>query len=156
MNNRKTAQALLDALQQGDLDRARTNLAERFRFSGSAVPGPMDAEAWLGMCASLKTAFPDLDYRFQIVDEHGEAMVLTSRWSGTHTGDLDLTGAMDLGVIPATHKSFAAGPQLSEISVEPGGVSAWAEEPANGAGLMAILQQLDVYIADVIVPRRIR
>lgn len=155
MNKRDTVQILLAALQQGDLEHAGTQLAERFRFSG-LDSAPMNAKAWLARCASLKAAFPDLDYRFRIVEAHGDVIVLTAQWSGTHTGDLDLTDAMDLGVIPATHKSFAAGLQTSEITVGQEGISTWAEKPAESAGLLAILQQLDIYIADVMVPRSIR
>lgn len=156
MNTKKTVQTLLDALQQGNLELAKTTLAERFRFRGPVVPAPMDAKAWLGMCASLKAAFPDLDYHFMIAGTRGDVIISTAQWSGTHTGDLDLTNILDIGVIPATYKSFAARPQKAEITVEEGRVSTWVVEPAEGAGLMAILQQLDVYIADVMVPRDMR
>jgi predicted ester cyclase len=155
MNKRDTVQTLLAALQQGDLEQAGTLLAEQFRFNGRNS-APLNAKAWLARCASLKAAFPDLDYRFHIVDSYGDVVVLTAQWSGTHTGDLDLTDAIDLGVIPATYKSFAAGLQTSEITVGQDGISTWAEKPTESAGLLAILQQLDVYIADVMVPRSTR
>ena len=155
METRKTVQAILDGLQRGDLEQVSSMLAERFRFRGR-VAGAMDAKAWLGMCASLKAAFPNLDYRFEIVEQHEGVIVLSARLSGTHTGDLDLTDIMDIGVIPATYKSFRAEPQTAEITVDQGRVSAWVEEPAEGAGLLAILQLLDVYIADAIIPHSIR
>lgn len=57
MNHRETVQALLDAVQNGDLENAKSMLADGFRFSGP-VPQPLNSKAWLGMSASLKVAFP--------------------------------------------------------------------------------------------------
>ena len=154
MNNRETVQAFLEAVQRGELESAKAMLADRFRFSGS-VPEALNARAWLGMSASLKVAFPDLDYHFKVTGGEGDVVSSTAQLSGTHTGDFDLTGMLDMGVIPATHKSFASRLQKTRITVEEGKITSWAVEPTAGAGLMAILQQLDIYIADVIVaPKR--
>jgi hypothetical protein len=150
MNHRETVRALLDAVQQGDLENAKTMLADGFRFSGP-VPQPLNARAWLSMSASLKAAFQDLDYHFNVISVEGNVVRATAQLSGTHTGDFDLTSMLDMGVIPATHKSFAAKLQKTNISVEEGKITSWEVEPTTGAGLMAILQQLDIYITDTIV-----
>ena len=150
MNNRETVQALLEAVQRGELENAKAMLADRFRFSGP-VPEALNARAWLGMSASLKVAFPDLDYHFNVTGGEGDVVSFTAQLSGTHTGDFDLTSMLDMGVIPATHKSFASRLQKTKITVEAGKITSWAVEPTAGAGLMAILQQLDIYITDVIV-----
>ena len=150
MNNREIVQALLEAVQRGEFEKAKAMLADTFRFSGP-VPEALNARAWLGMSASLKVAFPDLDYHFKVTSAEGEVVSSTAQLSGTHTGDFDLTSMLELGLIPATHKSFASSLQKTKITVEEGKITAWAVEPTAGAGLMAILQQLDIYIADVIV-----
>ena len=105
MNKRETVQALLDSVQQGDFENAKAMLADDFHFSGP-VPEPINKEAWLGMSASLKTAFPDLNYHFKVIGTEGDVVRSTSQLSGTHSGEFDLT-TMQMGVIPATHKSFS-------------------------------------------------
>ena len=142
MNKRETVQTLMDAVQKGDFEIAKTILADDFQFSGP-VPEPIDREAWLEMSASLKSAFPDLDYHFKVIGADGNVVRTTSQLSGTHTGSFDLT-SMNMGVIPATNKAFAAKPEKTKITVREDKVTAWAAEPTEGAGLKAILGQLDI------------
>lgn len=153
MNAQTTVQALLESTQQGTFENARPLLAENFRFSGS-VPTALDAKAWLSMSASLKAAFPDLEYHFQMTRVEPQVVHLTAQLSGTHTGDFDLTSMLDMGIIPATYKSFATVLQKARLRVVGGQVTDWRFEPTTGAGLLAILQQLDIYITDVIVVDR--
>ena len=56
MNKRETVQALLDSVQKGDFEHAKTMLADDFQFSGP-TPEPIDQEAWVGMNTRLQTAF---------------------------------------------------------------------------------------------------
>jgi predicted ester cyclase len=142
MNKRETVQALMDSIQRGDFENARTMLAEDFQFSGS-VPEPIDAEAWLGMSASLKTAFPDLNYHFRVIGADGDVVRSTSQLSGTHSESFDLT-AMSMGMIPATNKAFSAKLEKTKVTVKDGRITLWAVEPTDGAGLKAILGQLGV------------
>src|SRR5688572_28189204 len=106
MNKRETVQALMDSIQQGDFEQARTMLADDFQFRGP-TPEPINKEAWLGMSASLKTAFPDLNYHFKVIGAEGNVVRSTSQLSGTHSGLFDLTN-MNMGVSTATNKSFSA------------------------------------------------
>jgi len=142
MNKREIVQALLDAVQKGEFEIAKSMLADDFQFSGP-VPEPINAEAWLGMSASLKAAFPDLDYHFKAIGSDGDVVKSTSQLSGTHTGSFDLTN-MHMGVIPATNKSFSAKSEKAKLTVKENKITAWAVEPTEGAGLMAILKQLEV------------
>lgn len=73
MNKRETVQALMDSIQKGDFENARTMLADDFQFSGP-VPEPINKETWLGMSVSLKTAFPDLDYHFKVIGTEGNVV----------------------------------------------------------------------------------
>jgi len=142
MNKRETVQALMDSVQKGDFENAKTMLADDFQFSGP-IPEPINKEAWLGMSASLKTAFPDLDYHFKVIGADGDVVKTTSQLSGTHTGSFDLTN-MHMGVIPATDKAFSAKLEKTKITVKEDKITSWVVEPTEGAGLKAILSQLDV------------
>ena len=142
MNKRETVQTLMDSIQKGDFENAKSMLADNFQFSGP-IPEPIDREAWLGMSASLKTAFPDLDYHFKVIGADGDVVKTTSQLSGTHSGSFDLTD-MDMGVLPATGKTFVAAREKTKVTLKENKVTSWAVEPTNGAGLMAILVQLDV------------
>jgi len=142
MNKRETVQALMDSVQKGDFVAARSMLAEDFKFSGP-VPEPINAEAWLGMSASLKAAFPDLDYHFKVMGADGDVVKSSSQLSGTHSGSFDLTN-MHMGVIPATHKAFSAKLEKTRVTVKANKIATWVVEPTDGAGLQAILEQLGV------------
>jgi predicted ester cyclase len=90
VNKRETVQALVDSIQKGDFQTAKSMLADDFQFSGP-VPGPIDKDAWLGISSNLKTAFPDLDYHFKVIGAEGNVVRVISQLSGTHTGSFDLT-----------------------------------------------------------------
>jgi len=142
MNKRETVQALMDAVQKGEFETVRSMLADNFQFSGP-IPEPINAEAWLGMSASLKAAFPDLNYHFKVIGADGDVVKSTSQLSGTHNGSFDLTG-MNMGVIPATNKAFSVNLEKTKVTVKENKITLWAVEPNDGAGLAAILKQLDV------------
>ncbi|HLA07256.1 MAG TPA: ester cyclase [Anaerolineales bacterium] len=144
MNKRETVQALMDSIQKGDFANAKSMLSDDFQFSGP-VPEPINAEAWLGMSASLKTAFPDLNYHFNVIGAEGDVVKSTSQLSGMHSGTFDLTG-MNMGVIPATNKSFSAKLEKTKVTVKADKITSWAVEPTDGAGLKAILKQLEVQL----------
>lgn len=132
----------MDSIQKGDFEKAKSFLSSDFKFSGS-VPEPINAEAWMGMSKSLKKAFPNLDYRFQVKSMNGDVATISAELKGTQSGDFDLTG-MNMGVIPATNKSFAAANELGKVTVKGDKVTSWANQANEGAGLMAILGQLGV------------
>ncbi|NJN80533.1 MAG: ester cyclase [Anaerolineales bacterium] len=144
MNNREIVHTLMNHIQKGEIDKARTLLSDDFRFSGP-VPQPINAEEWLGMTASLRTAFPDLNYNFNIQNEKGDVVMATTQLSGTHRADFDLTN-MEMGVIPATNKAFRTDREDTKITVRGNKIISWAAEPIEGAGLMAILKQLGVEV----------
>ena len=142
MNKREIVQDLLDSVQKGDFKQAKSLLADDFQFSGP-IPQPINREAWLGMSASLRTAFPDLDYHFTVIGADDDVVRTTSQLSGTHRGSFDLTN-MKMGVIPATNKAFSAKLEKTKITVKENKITSWAVEPTQGAGPKAILEQLGV------------
>ena len=142
MNKREIVQTLLDSVQKGDFKTAKSLLSDDFQFSGP-IPEPVNREAWIGMSSSLKTAFPDLDYRFKVIGADDDVVKTTSQLSGTHSGSFDLTN-MNMGVIPATNKAFSAKLEKTKITVKENKITSWTVEPTQGAGLNAILDQLGV------------
>jgi len=144
METKDTVQALMDAVQMGNFEKAKSYLSSDFKFSGP-VPEPISGEAWMGMSASLKAAFPDLNYQFKVEGVDGNTVNISAELKGTHKGDLDLT-AMGMGVIPATSKSFKAAHEHGKALLRDGKITAWQIEPTEGAGLMAILGQLGVKV----------
>jgi len=142
MNKREIVQTLLDSVQKGDFEKVKSLLSDDFQFSGP-IPEPVNREAWLGMSSSLKTAFPDLDYRFKVIGADDDVVKTTAQLSGTHSGSFDLTN-MNMGVIPATNKAFSAKLEKTKITVKENKITSWAVEPTQGAGLNAILDQLGV------------
>jgi predicted ester cyclase len=141
MNKRETVQALVDSIQRGDFEVANSLLADDFQLSGF-ISEPIDKETWLGMSANLKTAFPDLDYHFKVIGAQGDMVRTTMQLSGTHRCSFDLTN-LNMGVIAATDKTFTAKCEKTKVTIKQNKITAWAVEPTQGAGLMAILSQLD-------------
>ena len=142
MNKREIVQAMMDSIQKGDFENAKSMLADDFQFSGS-IPQPIDKEAWLGMSASLKAAFPDLNYHFKVIGADGDVVRSTAQLSGTHSGSFDLTD-MNMGMLPATNKAFSSKTEKTKVTVKENKITSWAVEPTDGAGLKAILGQLSV------------
>jgi hypothetical protein len=142
MNNRETVQVLMDSVQKGNFEQARSMLADDFQLSG-LVSQPINAETWLGMGASLGMAFTNLDYHFKVDSSDGNVVNTTSQLSGTNSGALDLTG-LRMGVISATNRKFSTAQENTKITFKEEKVKSWAIEPTEGAGLKAMLGQLGV------------
>jgi len=141
MNKRETVQVLVDSIQRGDFEIVKSMLADDFQSSGFS-PEPVNKETWLGMSAGLKTAFPNLDYHFKVIGAEGDIVKTTMQLSGTHSGSFDLTN-LNMGVIRATDKTFVVKREKTKITVKENKVTAWVVELTEGAGLVAILGQLD-------------
>ena len=142
MNSQETVQTLMDSVQRGDFDKAKTLLSDDFQFKGM-IRRPINGKTWLRMSASLKMAFAGLNYHFKVHSADGNVVNTTSQMSGNNRGAFDLTG-LRMGVISATNKTFSTATENHTITVQNEKVSSWVVEPTEGAGLMAILKQLDV------------
>jgi predicted ester cyclase len=140
VNKRETVQAFVDSIQEGEFENAKSMLADDFQFS-DAVSEPINTEAWLGMSANLKTAFPDLDYHFKVIGTDGDVVTTTMQMSGTHSGSFDLT-KMNKGMIAATNNAFSVKREKTKLTVKGTKITAWIVEPTEGGGLEAILSQL--------------
>ena len=147
MNSQETVQALMDSVQRGDFEKAKTLLADDFQFRG-LIRKPISGRTWLRMSASLKMAFAGLNYHFQVDSANGNVVNSSSQMSGHNRGAFDLTG-LKMGVIAATNKDFSTARENHTITVKNEKVSSWVVEPTEGAGLMAILKQLDVKLSQI-------
>ena len=142
MNSQETVQALMDSIQRGDFDKAKTLLSDDFQYKGFFRKS-INGRTWLRMSASLKMAFAGLNYHFKVDSADGNVVNTSSQMSGNNRGAFDLTG-VQMGVIAATNKTFSTAIENHTITVINEKVSSWVVEPTEGAGLMAILKQLDV------------
>jgi ketosteroid isomerase-like protein len=142
MNSQETVQALMDAVQKGDFDKAKTLLSDDFQFRG-LTRRPISGKTWLKFGASLRMAFNGLNYHFKVEDSNGNIVNTTSQMSGNNRGAFDLT-SLRLGVISATNRDFSTATEKIKITVKDDKVSSWDVEKTKGAGLMAILGQLGV------------
>ncbi len=133
---------MMDSIQKGDFESAKTMLADDFQFSGS-IPDPINKETWLGMSVNLKAAFPDINYHFKVIGTQGDIVRSTTQLSGTHSGSFNLTN-INMGIIPATNKTFSSKPEKTKVTVKENKITSWVVEPSDGAGLKAILGQLGV------------
>jgi len=147
MNSQETVQTLIDSVQRGDFDKARTLLADDFKLKG-LIPKPINGKTWLKMSASLKMAFTGLNYHFQVDSADGNIVNTTAQMSGQNRGAFDLT-SLRMGVISATNKNFSTPTEKIKITVKNEKVSSWVVEPTEGAGLMAILKQLGVKLSNI-------
>jgi|KBSSwiStaDraftv2_1062776.scaffolds.fasta_scaffold220371_1 predicted ester cyclase len=147
MDSKETVQALMDSVQRGRFDTARTFLSDDFKISGF-FPTPINGKTWLNMIANLKMACADLNYHFQVLGSEGNVVHTTLQLSGTNSGAFDFTG-INMGVISATNKKFSSARQKTQITVKGDKVTSWAVEPTEGAGWNAILGQLGVKLPEI-------
>jgi len=142
MTSQETVQALMDSVQRGDFDKAKTLLSDDFRYKGF-VRNPISGRTWLRMSANLKMAFAGLNYHFKVDSADGNVVNTTSQMSGKNRGALDLTD-LRMGVISATNKDFSTATESHTVTVKDNKVSSWVVQPTEDAGLMAILGQLGI------------
>src|SRR6266508_990252 len=144
MNQREIVQALLDSVQRGDFEKAKSFLSNDYQFSGP-VPEPINGETWLGIHKNLKKAFPNLDYHFHVDGVEGDVTKLSAELKGTHTIVLDLS-PVGLVVTPATNKSFAIPREHGKVTCKGDKVVSWVVDRIEGGGLMGILDQLGIAV----------
>jgi hypothetical protein len=142
LDSKATVQALMDSVQRGNFEKAKSLLSDDFQFSGP-IPEPINGEAWLGMNETLKAACPDLDYHFHMEGADGDVVKVGTQLKGAHTRVLNLTN-MNMGMIPATNKCFSNPHEHGTVTVKGDKVASWAVERTEGGDLMGILDQIGV------------
>jgi predicted ester cyclase len=145
MDSRALVDAFFTAFEAGDYDTAASYLSNDFQFSG-ATPEPISGQAWIGLSASMRAAFPDLRYNFQVESVEGDVVTTSNQLHGTHTEDFDLS-AMGMGVIPPTGKSFSLPQETNEATVHNGKLAGVHVFSTPGSGLAGILSQLGIPVS---------
>jgi hypothetical protein len=143
MDAKATIRALMESIQQGDFEKAKTFLSKDFQFSDSAPERGVGGDAWLAMSRSMKTAFPDLDYHFHVDNMYANTARISMQLRGTQTGTLDLTGR-NLGKHRGSKRSFVSAREEGKVTVEGDRVTSWVVQPTAGAGMNVILEQLGI------------
>ena len=86
MNKRETVQALMDAVQKGDLEIAESMLADEFQFSGP-VPEPINKEAWLVMSPTPLVIAPEILRHKLRIETHFLREKLKQKLHQAHQGN---------------------------------------------------------------------
>jgi predicted ester cyclase len=109
-------------------------LADDFQSLDKDGNVEMNKEAYLGMVRLLFSSFSDFKAVISDMHEEGDSVIVSSRFEGTHAGDLDLS-AMGMGVIPASGKRIVW-PEASTTWKFKGDqiLSIQANDDAGGAG----------------------
>ena len=76
------------AFNSGDLAHLREFIAPEGQAHFPGVPGPLGRDAWIGLWAGFRAAFPDIEVTVE--DQIAEGDGVVTRWTarGTHQGDL--------------------------------------------------------------------
>lgn len=99
------------------IDTTGQHLADNFQGGDSVGGPPMNKEMWLGMSQLMQTAIPDIDFIIESIEEDGDDLLVTGRFTGTFTNDLDLS-AVGMGTIPATGQPINMPSSTSRVSFE--------------------------------------
>ena len=145
MDPKEIVQTLMNAIQEGDFEKAHSLIHPNDFFCGPsmAITGMLLACPWMEIGKSLRAAFQDLDYQFKVEGVDGNSVRFSTQLSGKHTGNLDLT-AMKFSNIPATYRSISTEREYGIATVHHGKVIAWTMESPKCTSLFTILEQLDV------------
>ena len=97
---------LIEAFCAHDLDRVRALVDDRIVHQETGTGRRLDGvDAYMGMCESWLTAFPDVAGKITAGLDGANQAVIEIRWTGTNNGPI----ALPDGQIPATGKSIDLG-----------------------------------------------
>jgi hypothetical protein len=136
----ETVNALVTALQSGDLELAATLLSEDCVVSGF-TPEPLNRDEFLALQSQLLAAMPDFSYNLSQIGAEGKNAHALITITGTNTNNLELP-EFGLQSIPATGLQIVL-PQISSSwRVRHEAVVKIDMEGVPGGGLTGLLQQI--------------
>lgn len=138
----QVVQAVTDAIEAQDWDRALSLLANDYLFSG-ATPTPVGGAEWIGVHRALAAAMPDLRMNYVPAKSDGSHTEGTVKLTGTHTGEFFLP-APGIPRVPATGKVIANPTEHVWVTVKDGTLANWRVEQVPNGGLAGILKQMGV------------
>lgn len=140
MSTVETVEALVTALQSGDIELAAKLLSTDCMVSGFA-PKPLTQEKFLALQSQLLVAMPDFSYNLSETHADGNEVHALMMISGTHTNTLALP-MFGLREIPATGLEVVLPQVGSTWQVEHDQVVGIRIEEVAGGGLTGLLQQV--------------
>jgi hypothetical protein len=129
-------------LPAGDLAASAAYLSKDFQSLDKDGNVEMNKEAWVGMGHILLASFTDYDWVRTGIREEGDFVIMSGRFEGSFTSDLDLS-AMGMGVIPASGKEIDWPESSSKITVE-GDKIVRLEQIGDSSGMETFLAALGV------------
>ena len=85
--NIEIAKKLLQATEDGNIEKVLSYLSEDFVFEGP-VPQPLGKEQYAGFLQTMSEAFSDFKYNASNFSEDGNAVSCNIKITGKHTGKL--------------------------------------------------------------------
>jgi hypothetical protein len=136
----ETVNALVTALQSGDLELAASLLSEDCVVSGFA-PEPLKRAKFLALQSQLLAAMPDFSYNLSQIDAEGKNAHALITITGTNTNNLELP-EFGLQSIPATGLQIVLPQVPCSWRVRHEAVVKIDMEEVPGGGLTGLLQQI--------------
>jgi hypothetical protein len=121
-----------------------SHYSDDFQFTDELGNPPQDKDTFVAEGQPMRSAPPDLAHVIEDIREEGDEVVVTSRFSGTFTNDLDLS-AMGLGVVRATGKAVGWPTGSVRLSFDDGKISKMhGLDTGPDAGMPGFLRGLGV------------
>ena len=140
MSTVETVEALVTALQSGDIELAAKLLSADCMVSGF-TPKPLTQEKFLALQSQLLVAMPDFSYNLSEIHGEGNEVHALVRMSGTQNNALELP-MFGLRDIPATGLAVSLPQVESTWQVEHNRVVGIQMQEVHGGGLTGLLQQV--------------
>jgi predicted ester cyclase len=144
MNAVETVHAVLAAIEASDWERARSQLADTFTFSG-AVPEPISPDAWLGIHRAFAAAMPDFSFNASDLREEESRVFGQVQLTGTQTRELALP-LPGFAPLPPTGKRVSLPAEGFTATLRDGRLVNYEVARVTGGGLPGILAQLGATI----------
>ncbi len=139
MSSSDVLKELLQTLDTGGYDKARTLLDKDFKFSGP-MPGAVGRDEFIAFEKSIRTAMPDLKHNGVISWEGRTGEVRGEvRIAGTQTGSLDMPYIPNVN---PSNKAVKLPTERWTANVKDGKVISFAAEVGPDGGLLGILKQI--------------
>jgi hypothetical protein len=163
-NNAARARNMLAALNDHDLDRFVSYLADDYRAEVPGVSAATDREQTLAMMQEGHTAFPDEHFEIRQIIASGDDVFVEWIWSGTHLGPLGDPGGQEMpatgrrirypggsalrfrdGKVVEEHDYFDVGGIMQQLGAAPAAEQA---SPAPSESAMRSIIHLEIPAAD--------
>lgn len=142
MSNVELMKKGLQAWENADEATMSSLVADDFQLSGP-VPQPVGKREFLGLMHIIHAAMPDFAFNISSTEEAGEAVVVRTHITGTHTGTLALPG---MPPVPATGKQVKLPEEVQTGVFKNGQLQTLTTDGKPDGGIPGMLAQLGVLL----------